>query len=276
MLQRLRGQRSQLRRHAHDGWAKTRSKLRNPRVSVRVDENEDMLDHGTLHLYYEIGASAMQQIRDGLAAAEAPDPGNVLDLPSGYGRVLRHMRAEWPHASFTAMDLQADAVRFCSHAFGARPVVSRDPLWTVDAGDAFDLIWSGSLLTHFDADYWPSILKYFRDRLASAGTLIFSTHGELPIAVLAGEPDAVATLGRLIGDYGMGERASGLAESARRTGFAYAAYPETEHLHWGLSVSTPQWVRDTVGATGGLELVRHVPCGWFAHHDVWTFRRSST
>jgi trans-aconitate methyltransferase len=124
-----------------------------------------------LHLYFDIGASAMRQIRDGLAAAHAPPLTKVLDLPSGYGRVLRHMRAAWPRADFTAMDLQQNAALYCNRAFGAVPVVSRDPLWTVDAGGNYDLIWSGSLLTHFDHDYWAPVLAYFRDRLIPGGTL---------------------------------------------------------------------------------------------------------
>jgi SAM-dependent methyltransferase len=241
-----------------------------------VAEDEDMLDQGTLHLYFDIGASAMRQIRHGLAAAHAPPPTKVLDLPSGYGRVLRHMRAAWPRADFTAMDLQQNAALYCNRAFGAVPVVSRDPLWTVDAGGNYDLIWSGSLLTHFDRDYWPPILAYFRDRLIPGGTLVFSTHGELPIALLAAEPSAVGRLGPLVGDYGLGVKGRELGDAAARTGFAYTAYPETEHLHWGLSVSHPDWVRETVARVAGLEFVHHVPCGWFDHHDVWTFTRSLT
>jgi SAM-dependent methyltransferase len=276
VLERLHGGRSQLRRHAVNGLAKARWKVRHPRVSVRVAPTEDMLDNGTLHLYFEIGASAMEQIRDGLRVAASTRPRRVLDLPSGHGRVLRHMRAAWPDAEFTAMDLQHHAVRFCERAFGARPVFSRDPLWSVDAGGDFDLIWSGSLLTHFDRDYWVPVLRYFRDRLSPEGTLVFSTHGDLPIASLEGERDAVARLGPLVGEYGLGARARDIGVTARQTGFAFATYPETAHLHWGVSFSTPDWVRQKVDEVGGLDLIRHVPAGWFGHHDVWTFARSGS
>jgi SAM-dependent methyltransferase len=233
-----------------------------------------MLDHGTLHLYFAVGASAMQQLREGLRAAGAQPPSRILDLPSGYGRVLRHMRAEWPHAQFTAMELQHEGALFCERTFGARPVLSRVPLWTVDAGDGYDLLWSGSLLTHVDCDAWAPILTYFRDRLRPGGTLVFTTHGVLSIALLAGEPLAVEQLRPLIGDYGLGPGGAEVALAARTTGFAFATYPASDDAQWGLSVSTPAWVAETVRAIGGLELVRHVACGWFGHHDVWTFRRS--
>jgi hypothetical protein len=173
------------------------------------------------------------------------------------------------------MELQHDASRFCARAFGARAVFSRDPLWTVDAGENYDLLWSGSLLTHVDSDYWPPILAYFRDRLAPGGTVVFSTHGELPIALLAGEPTAVAKLGPLVGDYGLEGRGGTVAEVAKRTGFAFFRYPGAEDLPWGLSLSTPDWVRGTIATVGGLEFVRHVACGWFDHHDVWTCTRSA-
>ncbi|MBV8951476.1 MAG: class I SAM-dependent methyltransferase [Actinobacteria bacterium] len=271
---RIRGLRSRARRSAVNSWAKTRAKVRNPRVSVRIAPCEDMLDHGTLHRYFDIGESAMREIHAGLAAAGASEPLRVLDLPCGYGRVLRHMKAAWPDARFTAMDLQQDAVRFCHAAFGASAVFSKDPLWEVDAGDGYDLVWSGSLLTHFASDYWPPVLGYLRDRLRPGGTLIFTTHGDLPIALLAGERSAVARLGDLIGDYGIGAQGRDLAATARRDGFAFTTYPETAHLHWGLSVSTPRWVSDVVADVGGLEMVRLAPCAWFDHHDVWTFRRT--
>jgi hypothetical protein len=118
-------------------------------------------------------------------------------------------------------------------------------------------------------------LAYLRDRLARGGTLVFSTHGDLPIALLAGERTALATLGPLIGDYGVPEGRDQLAETARSTGFAFTKYPGGEHLSWGVSFSTPGWVRDTVAAVGGLQFVHHVACGWFDHHDVWTFTRAT-
>jgi SAM-dependent methyltransferase len=256
-----------------DASAKLRAKIRNPRLITRVAGDEDMLTGGAnLRNYFEVGESALVQIKAGLAAAGVPAPERILDLPCGYGRVLRHLRAEWPDAVITAMDINAQAVEFCATTFAARPVVSEQPLWEVDAGDGHHLLWCGSLLTHFDEPDWVPTLSYFRDRLAPGGLAIFTTHGELSIDLLAGEPAAVASqIGRWVGDYGMGRKATDMADAARRTGFAYGHYGDTDDA-FGLSVSTPDWVRSTVAAVSGLAFVSFSREGWFGHQDVWTYQ----
>jgi SAM-dependent methyltransferase len=257
------------RRRIINSFAKLRAKVRRPRLITRVAEDEDMLTGGDdLRNYFEVGESALTQIRAGLSAAEVPAPKKILDLPCGYGRVLRHLRAEFPKAEITAMDINAQAVAFCAKTFAARPVLSRQPLWEVDAGDAYDLIWCGSLLTHFDAPDWVPTLSYFRDRLAPDGLAIFTTHGELSIRLLAGE-----TIGSWSGDYHMGKKASAMADAARRTGFAFGHYGDTQDPY-GLSVSTPEWVRSKTAEIAGLTFVSFSREGWFGHHDVWTYRAS--
>lgn len=258
-----------------DAAAKLRAKARNPRLITRVASGEDMLTGGPdLRHYFEVGESALSEIKAGLAAAKAPPPERVLDLPCGYGRVLRHLRKAWPDAAITAMDINAPAVEFCAATFAARPVVSRQPLWEVDAGDGHHLLWCGSLLTHFDEPDWVPILSYFRDRMAAGGVVVFTTHGELSIDVLAGEPAAVnSQMGLWVGDYGMGEKAPEMARVARRTGFAYGHYGDTD-IAFGVSLSEPEWVRSTVAAVSGLDFVSFSPKGWFGHQDVWAYQTS--
>ena len=258
-----------------DTSAKLRAKARNPRVITRVAPADDMMTFGPdLRNYFEVGESALAQIKAGLAAAGAPAPQRILDLPCGYGRVLRHLRAEWPNAAITAMDLDAEAVAFCANTFAARPVVSRQPLWDVDAGDGYHLLWCGSLLTHFDEPDWAPTLSYFRDRLVPGGVVVFTTHGEFSIDALAGEPAALnSEMGREVGDYGMGAKATDMALAARSTGFAYGHYGDT-YDPFGLSVSKPEWVRRKIDAIAGLTFVSMKSRGWFGHHDVWTCQAS--
>jgi SAM-dependent methyltransferase len=254
--------------------ARTRAWIRNPRVVTRVAAKEDMLTGGPdLRLYFEVGESAMGEIRIGLRAAGAAEPQKILDLPCGYGRVLRYIRAAWPRAEITAMDLNPAAVGFCARTFRAVPVVSQQPLWLVsEAGTEYELLWCGSLLTHFDRGDWSPVLTYFRDRLAVGGTLVFTTHGDLSIDLLAGNPSAVSQLGAWVGDYGMGSKGAKMASDARSQGFAFGHYGD-DTGPYGLSVSTPRWVREKVAEITGLEFVLHRPHGWFAHQDVWTYTR---
>jgi len=262
-----------VKRSLIDASAKLRARARNPRVNTRVAAGEDMLTGGpNLRNYFEVGESALTQIKAGVEEATMSAPKRILDLPCGYGRVLRYLQAEWPDAALTAMDINAEAVQFCAATFAARPVVSRDPLWEVDAGDGYDLLWCGSLLTHFDEPNWLPILSYLRDRITSGGLMVFTTHGDLSIDVLAGEPAAVTSqIGRWVGDYGMGPKAVDMAGTARSTGFAYGHYGDTD-IAFGLSVCEPEWVRNTIGAVSGLDFVRFAPAGWFGHQDVWSYQ----
>jgi SAM-dependent methyltransferase len=263
------------RRRLIDASAKSRAKIRNPRLITRVAEREGMLTGGqNLRNYFEVGESALSQIKAGLAAAGVAAPERILDLPCGYGRVLRHLRAEWPDAEITAMDIDAEAAEFCATTFSAKPVVSRQPVWEVSADDGHDLLWCGSLLTHFDKADWVPTLSYFRDRLAPGGVVVFTTHGDLSIDILAGEPAAAnSQMGRMVRDYGMGGKATEMADAARRTGFAFSHYSDSD-LTYGLSVSAPEWVRSTVANISGLTFVSFSPEGWFGHQDVWTYQVS--
>jgi SAM-dependent methyltransferase len=268
------------RRNAINLAARGRAKRRNPRVSTAVSPAENMLFNGTLRLYFETGESAFAQIAAGLAAAGLDQPTRVLDLPCGYGRVLRYMRAAWPDAEIVAMELLAGAPEFCAEAFGARPARSAEPLWTArGVGEDFDLVWSGSLLTHFDADAWIPTLRYFRDRLRPGGVAIFTTHGERSIRLLARDPDALKVVSEACegwtGDYLVGDApAAAMVTRARRSGFAFERYDWDGSAGWGVSVSTAEWVQATAAAAGGLDLVLHRPAGWSEHQDVWTFRRT--
>jgi SAM-dependent methyltransferase len=262
------------RRAFVDASARVRAKLRMPRVITLVAAQDDMLTGEDLHGYFAVGESALESIRAGLGAAGAPGPTRILDAPSGYGRVLRYLKAAWPRATLTALDLVPDAARFCAETFGARAVVSRRPIWLVsDAGEEFDLAWYGSFLTHLDATDWVPTLRWYRDRLRPGGVLVFTTHGDLSISLLQGDPAAEAAISWLVGDYGMGSRARDLARDASSTGFAFRHYGD-DRSPYGLSVSSPKWVRETATAVDGLRFVRHEPAGWFDHQDVWTYVRS--
>src|SRR5262249_45606967 len=74
--------------------------------------------------YLAVGESALKAIRLALLTARAPQPGEILDLPCGHGRVLRWLAAAFPEARLTACDLLRDGVDFCASAFGAAPIYS--------------------------------------------------------------------------------------------------------------------------------------------------------
>src|SRR5262245_23377147 len=114
--------------------------------------------------YAESGRSALRCIRAALVAADR-DPATIhriLDLPCGHGRVLRVLKAAYPRAKITACDLDRSGVDFCARQFGAEPAYSVEDPAKIPVTGPFDLIWCGSLLTHFDAPRWSGLLGRFR------------------------------------------------------------------------------------------------------------------
>ena len=101
----------------------------------------------------------------------------ILDLPSGHGRVLRYLKAEYPDARLTACDIHPDAVDFCAQVLGATPIYGQAHPNEMEFQDKFDLIWCGSLLTHLDVPMWHEFLGLFESLLEVGGLLIFTTHG---------------------------------------------------------------------------------------------------
>lgn len=254
--------------------------MRNPRVRTTVSPLDDMRHptDGSLRVYFRIGESALAEVRRGLHLAGAAAPRKILDLPSGFGRVLRYLRAAWPDAHIGAMELDQRAAAFCASRFGAVALASADPLWEQTDVDAdHDLLWSGSLLTHFDAPAWPLALAYFRDRVQPGGVLVVTTHGERSIELLEQDPATVAEVRDRIagwsGDYGVGDLRAQLATEARASGFAFSRYPWDPSSPYGVSFAEPAWVRRVAASVPGLRLVHHEPHGWFHHQDVWTFIR---
>src|SRR3989442_1633903 len=74
--------------------------------------------------YFASGQWALNRIKPALLAARGERIETILDLPSGYGRVLRVLRAAFSDARITACDIDKDAVDFCAGELGAIPVYS--------------------------------------------------------------------------------------------------------------------------------------------------------
>lgn len=127
--------------------------------------------------YFRFGRKGLDCIRLALLAAEKTSVERVLDLPCGYGRVLRWIKAEFPHAELGACDIDDEAVRFCAETFGAAPIYGHADPSDVEIAKPYDLIWSGSLLTHLPPHQWDGFLALFERALVPGGLVVFTTHG---------------------------------------------------------------------------------------------------
>jgi SAM-dependent methyltransferase len=216
--------------------------------------------------YFATGLSAIRLIGLAKEAAEVQRPlRRILDLPCGYGRILRALRESFPDAELTACDISEEAVDFCAEAFEAKPVYSSEDPAAIELDEAFDLIWCGSLLTHLDAVRWDGFLDFFDSHLARRGLLVFTTHGR-----------NVASALRAGRDFGLrAESVEGMLASYEREGFGYGDYPAAlrDEMNWesrgyGLSVATPAWVCARIAERPGLRLVSYLERGFNHSQDA--------
>lgn len=228
---------------------------------VRAVSPNDQMGAGNAGHYFGVGRSALECIRVSLGAAgiATADVNRILDLPCGHGRVLRYLRAAFPAAEITACDLLRDGVDFCAATFGAIPVYSEDdPARIPVEREAFDLIWVGSLFTHFDAGLWSKFLGAFRSFLRPGGLVVFTTHGRKACRLMLGG-----------NSYGLPDaRRSALLTDYFRTGFGYAKYADSDS-YYGLSLSDAGWVFARIAELDDFRVVHFAERAWDNHHDCF-------
>lgn len=228
-------------------------------VESRISPRDTMYAGDGAH-YFKVGLSAMRCVEEALRNAKLSTVKHILDLPCGHGRVLRFLVRRFPGATFTACDLDRDGVDFCAHTFGATPVYSNPDLDALSFDTRFDLIWCGSLITHLDAPATRALFRLFGRHLAPGGLLLFTAHGDFVVRHMpTGEFDYMLT----------GEQIEAITGRYAGMGFGYADYSEQDG--YGVSLTSPAWIRAQLEALGGLKEVYFKERAWNDHHDVYGY-----
>lgn len=231
------------------------------KVSSRIYYNDGMYDGDGAH-YYKVGLSAIYCIDDALERAKLTNVRTILDLPCGSGRVMRFLVQRFPEAEITACELEPGPVQFCVRAFGAEPAYSSVNLDEVSLSKTFDLIWCGSLVTHLNDHGIAALLKLFRRHLSDKGLVIFTTHGDfVHRRIPARDFDYQLTR----------EQIDRIGRDYPQTGYGFEDYAGEEN--WGVSLTSPEWIRTRVRELGGLREVFFKERGWDNHQDVFGFVR---
>jgi SAM-dependent methyltransferase len=229
---------------------------REPANIIRDISPQDAMYEGDGKAYFESGNSALRCIRLAMLAVGKERISRILDLPCGYGRVLRTLKAGFPEAELIACDIDPDGVDFCSRVLRATPVYSSYSPEEIEIADKVDLIWCGSLLTHLDSFRWNGFLSLFERSLAGDGLLVFTTHGRSTADQLSTVTmrDFVRPVQNMIADY-------------ETYGFAYSDYYDAPR-EYGVSISSPAWVCSELEKLPNLRLVSYVEVGWHSYQDV--------
>jgi SAM-dependent methyltransferase len=238
--------------------------VRFPQLELKIDRKDQMFRHDHPAHYFYVAYSALACVET-VRTKQLGEPfSSILDLPCGHGRVLRALKAAFPHANFTACDLDEHGVDFCVRRFGATGVYSNADPREIRIQAKFHLIWVGSLFTHLNGDQWSPFLGMFNTILAKDGLVFFSTHGDF----------AVERMQQLPKFYGLLPEQVEMAKSQyTKVGFGYADYSKTPG--YGISLSTEEWVERLL-KLNSFDVVAFMPTAWDRHHDVWAAKPKTT
>jgi SAM-dependent methyltransferase len=219
--------------------------------------------------YFRVGLDAVRCIESVYASTGIVFPNRILDMPSGAGRVLRFLALRFPNAELTACDLIEDQINFCAKRFGAEPVLSSPDFNSLDLPGPFDLIWSGSLVTHLNGESTEAYLRLCRRNLSPDGVLVLTTHGEEVAHRIANDPRF----------YGLDDTQSAAVVSHHQReelGFVEYTTPHgpqmvghsSESAPFGVSLMSRKWVK-SAAARAGMDEIYFAGHDWNAHHDVF-------
>ncbi len=222
-------------------------------ISETISER-DAGFNGDIPSYLAISSSAPQAIVPALALAGIGRPGTILDLPCGYGRVSRALRAAWPLAELVVADQSPAAVSFCAEHFGAEGWVVEDYLslgeeWRRQ--ESFDLIWSSALLTTLAPERVGAAITALTGMLRPGGVLVAAYHGRDSARRFSEHNDPeLQAVGQAVAAHGVGFRA------------------RTDAPGLGTASYTPQWLVPYVTQERRLMLISVTERGWGDHLDV--------
>jgi SAM-dependent methyltransferase len=239
---------------------------------IKAVHPSDAMNVNKPNFYFDAGASALRNIKLAMLNARMASPTvalprRILDLPSGYGRILRWLVSAFPKAEVVACDIQAAAVDFCVSTFGVQGTVGKENPDDIAVEGPFDLIWCGSLLTHVDSVSWDKFLRLFERILAPGGIAVFTTFGRLGVDrrlrklehTFSLSPEQVKAV---LAEYD--ELGYGFCDSLSQKAGAYRA-------RWGDCFVTPEWVCKTLmHAAPQLRLLLYSESGWGRRRDEWS------
>jgi SAM-dependent methyltransferase len=237
-----------------------------PGVPGRIHVDDQMLRSEApydLAHYVNTGPLTVALVEDVLTAAGRTfaDVRSCLLLPCGYGRTVRALVSRLDPGRITCCDVDRQAVRFCAHEFGARPLLSHRNVRRISLPEMYDLIFVGSLLTHLPPPDGVDLLRVLVAALPPSGLLVFTTQGESCL-------DHLSWYGSKF------QAAEGwYRETVRRDGVAYLPYGRK--WSYGITIHAESNVRQTMQATFGeaARLIVFKPRAWNDHQDTWAYER---
>jgi SAM-dependent methyltransferase len=247
---------------------------------TEISPNDMMFDIS--QHYVKVGLSALKLI-DYAAGKGFTPPGGlraILDLPCGHGRVARALRSQFPDVELTVCDIDRDGVDFCARKFKATGVYGTNDFERMEMGKSFDLIWVGSLITHFSAQQTIKFIRCMIRHLSEDGLLILTTLDRkvsLRLTALNKMQSGLSYLKgkrprkpifKMIQDWRMQYNTlSNMHAQFRTVGYGYEDDPRFPGTGYGASIISRHWMEGFfAGESYGI--VDYLEHGWDDYLDV--------
>jgi SAM-dependent methyltransferase len=230
---------------------------------TKVDTTLSPTDTMSGDNYMWVGAAAADVIMRAVMASQLMEVKTILDLPSGHGRVLRHLVNMFPAAQVDVCDLDVAGTAFCVEQFGARAIPAHKDLTKTSFDRKYDLIWIGSLFTHTPSRITQTWLEYLSRQLTPTGIIVSTFHGRWAIKMQ-----------RII-PYLDEDRWNRILEGYYTVGYGYADYPDelSAGPDYGISAAKPHTVVEMIEKIPDVRLFLYQEKGWAHNHDVLAFGR---
>jgi len=201
--------------------------------------------------YFNDGANSARQVsavvRDVCQLKDTPL--ELLEFASGFGCLTRHLNAAMPLARTTACDIHPSAVEFIEGPLGGRAILSTADPRQFRSSQKYDVVFALSFFSHMPKRTFALWVDGLAACLKPGGHLIFTTHGL----------SSMRFIPRVEFD---------------DEGFFFRAESEQKDLDvtdYGLSVTKPQFVVDTIGRNE-LSLTYFQQGLWWGHQDLYVVR----
>jgi SAM-dependent methyltransferase len=225
-------------------------------IRGEIAEVEDMYGRGAVGAddhYFGVGRSAIDVIARAMFQAGRTQVSSVLDLPCGAARVTRHLAAFFPEAELWVYDIDPQKCAAVTEQFGVKSL-DADPAFRLPSPRKFELIWVGSLLTHFDAELFDRSLRWFIGALSPGGVLVATTHGRRHVHL----EDAARNL--------PDSRWRPMIQGYEAVGFGYA--PDAPSLDIGMTLTSPSWLMSANEHDLSIKIIGFHEAGWVEAQDV--------
>ncbi|MFK7918944.1 MAG: trans-aconitate 2-methyltransferase [Ilumatobacter sp.] len=233
----------------------------------RTDKENQQIGADQDEHYLDIGRDALRLIVSELVANHRAQPQSILDVPSGSGRVTRHLRAAFPTARIGACDLYESHVQFCVDTFAAEAIASAEDFDDVRINPEWDLVFCGSLLTHLPKPAALSALRFIARALSPTGIAIVTLEGRRGIEIHN-------EFYKVIED----DQFQRIQKGYDKTGFGFADYTDrTKRLFnkqesYGITLVKPSWVMDAL-ENMDVRILGYTERAWDNHQDMVVFGR---